>query len=118
MRALQKIQNHASIFNSRAFVLAWASFIEFLDLYFLGFLICFFSRTLKFLWIIKKYMHIAFVVVLFLLNMMYISSLLIPFMTYCKMLLFTKKGNNIILDKQNRSESEQQVNQGSYVKTE
>ena len=65
-----------------------------------------------------KYMHIAFVLVLFLLNILHISALLIQLMTYCKMLLFTKKGHNIILSKQNRSESEQQVHQGSYMKTE
>lgn len=42
----------------------------------------------------QRYMHIAIVLVPLLLNILYLSSFLIPFTTYCKMLLVTKKEHN------------------------
>ena len=47
-------------------------------------LLCFFVAH-------QKYMHIANVLVLFLLNILYLSSFLSQFMTYCKMLLFSNE---------------------------
>ena len=54
-----------------------------------------FSFVLKFcLCVEQKYMHIAIVVLLFLLHILSLSSFLIPFLTHCKQLLFTE--NKII----------------------
>ena len=87
MRELQQIQNHVQICNSRAFVI-FARTIYCLN----------YCLDINVFWIFgyvfvenRTYMHIAIVLVLCLLNILYLFLFLIPFMTYCKMLLFFKE---------------------------
>ena len=118
VRAFPKFKNHAHISNSRA-CFCMGHFVWFCNKKHEYVVVCINVLFFKFCCVAHQtYMHIAIVLVLFLLNILYLVSCLMPFMTYCKMLVFSKKGNIVLLNEQNSAESERQVNHGSYMKTE